>query len=376
MNNAKCLTFITNNIKGIRNNSKRLSVVEYFRNKLGNNGILFLQETHSTFNDKIIWKNDFNGPVFYSHGTSQSCGVFIAYFGNLNFSVNKQVGDKNGRILTLDVNIDEIRYVPDNIYNANNKVEQVQVLSKLSELMKNINFSEENRIVLAGDLNVFFDSKLEMKGGKPSLKQKSVAKLLELKEEYNLYDIWRIRNPTKKLYTFRQNHSSGIINRRLDYIFISNKLQEFSNDTNIIPAFKTDHSSVSVTISNYNFFKPGPGLWKFNNSLINDETFTNTFKNFIQNMINELELNTKTFLDNQLKWELLKYEIRRFTISYCKQPNKKDVAERKYLENKFKNLEDVLDNYDNLESYHNIKNKIEEIYEKKAEGARIRSKCL
>ena len=48
--------------------------------------------------------------------------------------------------------------------------------------MKKINFSEENRIVLAGDLNVSFDSKLETKGGKPSLKQKSVAKLLELKE--------------------------------------------------------------------------------------------------------------------------------------------------------------------------------------------------
>ena len=63
--------------------------------------------------------------------------------------------------------------------------------------MKNINFSEENRIVLVDDLNVFFDSKLETKGGKPSLKQKSVAKILELKEEYNLCDIWRIQNLTK-----------------------------------------------------------------------------------------------------------------------------------------------------------------------------------
>ena len=63
--------------------------------------------------------------------------------------------------------------------------------------MKNINFSEENRIVLAGDLNVFIVSKLETKGGKPSLKQKSLAKLLELKEEYDLCDIWRIRNSTK-----------------------------------------------------------------------------------------------------------------------------------------------------------------------------------
>ena len=105
----------------------------------------------------------------WHHGTSQSCGV--AYFGNLNFSVNKRVGDKNGRILILDANIDEIRYVLVNIYSANTEVEQVQVLSKLSELMKNINFSEENCIVLAGDPNVFFHSKLETKGGKPSLKK-------------------------------------------------------------------------------------------------------------------------------------------------------------------------------------------------------------
>ena len=137
MNNANCLTFITNNIKGTQNNSKRLSVVDYFKNKLGNNGILFLQKTHSTFNDENIWKNDVNIPAFYSHGTSQSCGVLIAFFGNLNFSVNKQVGDKNGRILFLDVNIDEIRYVLVNICNANTDIEQVQVLSELSELIKN-----------------------------------------------------------------------------------------------------------------------------------------------------------------------------------------------------------------------------------------------
>ena len=54
MNNANCLSLITNNIKELQNNSKWLSVVEYFKNKLGNNGILFLQETHSTFNDENI----------------------------------------------------------------------------------------------------------------------------------------------------------------------------------------------------------------------------------------------------------------------------------------------------------------------------------
>ena len=53
-------------------------------------------------------------------------------------------------------------------------------------------------------------------------------------------------------------------------------------------------------------------------------------------MINEL--NTNTSLNNQLKWELFKNEIRRFTISYCKQRIKKDERERKYLEIKLEAL--------------------------------------
>ena len=107
-----------------------------------------------------------------------------------------------GKSLFLDLNKNEIRYVLVNIYNTNTEVEQVQALIELSELMKNINFLKENRIVLAGILSVFFDSKLETKGGKSSLKQKSLAKLLELKEEYDLCDIWRKRNPTKKFIYF------------------------------------------------------------------------------------------------------------------------------------------------------------------------------
>ena len=132
--------------------------------------------------------------------------------------VNKRVGDKNRHILIVDINIAEITYVLVNIYNGNAKVEQVQALSKLRELMKNITFLEENGIVLAGDLNVFAGNKLEMK-------EKHASKYLELEEDYDLCDIWRIQTPTKISYTFWNNDSSDIINRRLDYIFIPNKLQ-------------------------------------------------------------------------------------------------------------------------------------------------------
>ena len=117
--------------------------------------------------------------------------------------------------------------------------------------------------------------------GKIPIKQKSVEKLSELKEEYDLCDIWRIRNSTNLFFTFKQNQFSGIINRRLNYIFTSNKLQEFSNDTNIIPAFSTS-------------------------------------------------------LNNELKREVLKYEMRRFTISYCKQRTRKDDEKESALKINFK----------------------------------------
>ena len=44
----------------------------------------------------------------------------------------------------------------------------------------------------------FFDSNLEVMGSKPILKEKSVARMIELKEEYDLYDICRTRNPFEK----------------------------------------------------------------------------------------------------------------------------------------------------------------------------------
>ena len=88
------------------------------------------------------------------------------------------------------------------------------------------------------------------------------------------YFEWRIRDPLENSFTLPQNHSSGILNCRLDCNFISNKLQQFSNKTMILPAFQTDYSSVWIIISNYNEIKPAPALCKFINALISDKDFT------------------------------------------------------------------------------------------------------
>ena len=60
----------------------------------------------------------------------------------------------------------------------------------------------------------------------PPPKKHSLSEIIKLNETFNLRDIWRVRNPNKKLFTFRQKHFTGIRQQRLDYIFVSNSLQE------------------------------------------------------------------------------------------------------------------------------------------------------
>ena len=81
----------------------------------------------------------------------------------------------------------------------------------------------------------------ESYGGNPVFEKCSVGKIIELKETYTLKDIWIIRNPKSKQYTFWQKHISGFFQRRLDYFFISSNIQEFILDTDLIPAISSDH---------------------------------------------------------------------------------------------------------------------------------------
>ena len=103
-----------------------------------------------------------------------------------------------------------------NLYNANTENEEIDVFSSLFELLEEFYISLTKQLVMAGDFNLVFNSRLEAQGGNPTLKKKSLAKLIEFKETYDLCDIWRARNTKSKRFTFTQKHSSGFIQLRVD----------------------------------------------------------------------------------------------------------------------------------------------------------------
>ena len=122
--------------------------------------------------------------------------------------MNSQKTDNDGRILILDVTINDVNFVLINLYNANSETDQVSVLNNLSSLFEKFDVTLEKKLIFSRDFNLLLNSKFDAKEGKPAIKKKFLAKLIQLKESYDLCDIWRIRNPATSFFTFRQKHST------------------------------------------------------------------------------------------------------------------------------------------------------------------------
>ena len=223
---------------------------------------------------------------------------------------------------------------------------------------------------MAADFKLLSDSKLEAQGANPTMKKKSLARLTELKESCDLCDIWRVRNLESKQITFTVQLSSGFIQQRLDYIFISVTLQELVTTAEILTSILTNHSPVIYSLSKENDYLRSKGFWKFKSSLTKDQNHITEIKKPIHSFCTTNE----SLYNRQLKWEFIKYAVPKL-ITNCKKPVAKEKRQQRLnLENQLKTLEKCLDKYDNLSKYNAVKNQLDAIYDHITEGIPIRSK--
>ena len=53
------LNFLSNNVNGLNSSKKQIKMFDYVKEKIVNNGILFLQETDSSHDTVISWHVNF-----------------------------------------------------------------------------------------------------------------------------------------------------------------------------------------------------------------------------------------------------------------------------------------------------------------------------
>ena len=55
---------------------------------------MFLQETHSSTDDRKSWCDKLNSNLYFSHEKTNSCSVAIGYIGSTSFVLANQTTDK------------------------------------------------------------------------------------------------------------------------------------------------------------------------------------------------------------------------------------------------------------------------------------------
>ena len=135
--------------------------------------------------------------------------------------------------------------------------------------------SEEN-IILGGDLNCPLNSVLDKHGGIMIPRRATIDSVESLQTELDLADMWGVKNPQKRSYTW-----------------------------------STDHAAITLALGEIGEMK-GPGIWKMNVSLLDDE-----------NCLNQLTINIPKWKlegENELSdkrsvWDWIKYNIRSHAIA-------------------------------------------------------------
>ena len=220
-----------------------------------------------------------------------------------------------------------------NHYAPNEEGAQIPVLSKINEIIQNLETEEDTTTIWGGDFNLFFDVQLDADGGSPKLKLYSVCRLLRIMSENDLGDIYTLRFPDEKCFTWRSK--TPFKQRRLDYFLISDSLQDLVNAIEIIPSVQSDHSALKMKISSSTEGSKGPSYWKFNNTLILDVEYVNNMKSKIPEFYRE----SLVLQDPVLRWEFLKYRIRQYSMKVAKQKARDRKGKRLDLEKKIKSLE-------------------------------------
>ena len=99
---------------------------------------------------------------------------------------------------------------------------------------------------------------------------------------------------------------------RLRRIIVSNNLHDFVKSTDITPAIKTDHAAIELVLKDSHQSVKGPGDWKMNVSLLEDENYLNELKN---NLPEWKTTGINNLSDKRSIWDWLKYLSNRPQVS-------------------------------------------------------------
>ena len=373
MSKKNSCKIISLNVRGIRNPTKRSSIFTYLKDQRA--VFYFLQETYSETGDELFWKNEWGGEIYFSHGTRHSKGVCILFDPSIDVNKVKYfLSDNSGRIVLINLNYNGMELSLCNVYAPNDHADQLRFIKELNNYL--IDKSELTALIVGGDWNCTLTKK-DKKGGLPWRPSGFRNSILVTMDIFDLVDIQRVKYPNVNKYSYESKALK--VRSRIDFFLIAKNLTKYVQKVDIHPSIAPDHWTISLSLQWTKEVPRGPGFWKFNNTLLNDDNYIQQ----IRRTYPETRAKYEYIQDKRTLWELLKMELRSVTISYAK-GKAKETSNREYtikdelekLDHIICNSRDLMNIDYELKQYEDLKKELQQLYEKKGEAAKFRSKCL
>ena len=241
-----------------------------------------------------------------------------------------------------------------------------------------ISLTNIDDIIIGGDFNLVLDIDLDKKGGLAKTHTKAVKVIKDHMAELDLVDVWRLLNPDGRRYSWRRQKPE--IHCRLDFCLVSQSLTCNVTNSGILAVFKTDHSLITIKLALHSNPR-GPGFWKLNTSLLEEDGYVKQIKTTIKAVQEEYQEDNT--INAALTWEMIKLKVREQSMMYekTKQTNMSRIEEE--LEKTINWLQKEIDRSSRdepgkQEMHRELEKKqreLEQIIEHKTKGAILRSKC-
>jgi exonuclease III len=324
------IKIINQNVQGIKGQQKKKKVLEWAKRK--NFDLMTMQEAHIERENLKDWTDVWKGNIIFSCGTNRSKGVVILVRENLEHEVIEETSDEEGRWVIATIKLKGVTLTIANYYGPNDDDP-----SHLGKMIDELYRIKPSKLVVAGDFNLVQNINIDKHGGLPRTNFKCQKLLKEWMEEEEISDIWRVKNPDKRVYTWISKTQHKVMSR-LDFILLSDTLQTNYIDSSIIPGYMSDHACTTLTLRIPEGDR-GKGFWKYNSQLSTYPELKTQIESIIKVTIEE---NKNT--DDCLLWDLLKCKIRGVCIGLAARKNKEKKEKLWETEKTIKNLEEEIQN--------------------------------
>ena len=362
--------FYTLNVQGLRG----LAARELFFSWVLclNIDFLCVQETHAnSIQEFSSWVEDYNNRApphkklccESSPGSARSSGVAILF--RPLFQVKHVRRDDCARLIVVEFSGNNFDFQVMCLYAPNSRDEGRQFFESLYQ-----SIDPDIPIVMCGDFNATVDPHIDRYGCNPVSPWANnwASTHRQLMSTFDLCDAWRARHPNVKEFTWRRTNASQ--GSRIDMIWLPARYLGLVRQIEITPYLWSDHQCVYLEIDLPWGVERGPGLWKFNVSLLQREAFCTGVEELWCNWRHEK--GGFSLLSNW--YEAGKVRLRRFAVDFSCNLAQENGDKFAGLNSRLTDLERRVQRGENLSALlDKARAELEEFLSHQAQGAKLRA---